>query len=282
MTTNVTNDPNISWDSKDHTLNAYVELVYIRFGNQMITVQLSQLQAALSSTDNAVNTLKDITAMRNYAVVQLPQLTFEDFAKDFNPDTGQYQQGYGQGFTYDKKYDNPDAYEKAFNQVTDAYDKYKKDNLFNQFGYNGVAWTANSPDFQSWANSMMVYKQNLETVLTSLDGQMTNDQKADPNGMYAKLQAVYDSMPNSAADFEGWKAWAMDGYGINGQSATGGGKISQLLDSATNATTSFMNTTTETLQRFLNIMEQYYKSANEILKTTTDNIKTYARGIAGR
>lgn len=283
MTINVNGSTDTTLNVNDPKLNGYVELIYIRFGNEMITAQLSQLQAVLGSTDNAVNVLKDISAMRNYAVVSVTQLTFEEFAKNYNPETKLYEPGFGKGFSYDQKYDGgPDAYLKAFNEANSAYNTYKSANSSHQFGYDGKVWSANSPDFQSWANSMMVYKQNIETILTNLDTQLTPKQKSDADGLYAKLSAVKDSMPNSATDFDGWKKWVMDGYGIDGQSTTGGGKISQLLDSASNAATSFLNTTTEALQRFMNIMEQYYKSANEILKSTTENMKTFARGIAGR
>lgn len=284
MTSSVTNDPNISWESKDHTLNAYIELVYIRFGNQMITEQLGQLNAALSTTDNAVNVIKDIMAMRDMAITTKDLFTFEEFAKNFNPETGFYQPGYGLGFTYDKVYGNADEYLKQFNAANKAYETYKTDNQSHVFGYDGKAWTKGSADpaYWDWAQNILIQKGNLSTVINNLGSQLTPEQLNDPTGLYAKLTDVYKSMPSSSYDSEGWKKWVTDGYGGGGTTATGSGKISQMLDSAGNAATSFLNQTTEALQRFLNIMEQYYKSANEILKSTSENIKTYARGIAGR
>lgn len=272
----VDNDPNISSSAADHGIQAYIELVYIRQGNEMITNSMSTLKDALSTTKNALDNLAGLQQMHNTISVK-NRTSFTEYAK-------------AQGFSFNKSYstegaegkDDSDAYMKAYVKIASEY--YNRP-ISPFFGVGSTEWTASSPEFQKFATDMGVYRGNVITIMKQLSGQMTADQLADPNSLYQKLNTVLGTLPDPPT-FDKCKAWVMDAYdqqtGPKGtiNVSTDAGKNQQYLDNAVTAAQSLNDSQKEDVQRFLKVYEEYYKSASAILTAITQIIQKMASHIA--
>ncbi len=278
ITLGVDNDPNINPSANSHGIQAYIELVYIRGGNELLQAQLGPLKDALATTKNALDTLAGLQGMHNYISVK-DRTSFTAFAFALN------------GFSYGKVYTSKDGgtndYSKAYQSAASAY--YNRP-ITPFFGYSTTEWTASSPDFIRFANNLSVYRDNLTTVMNQLSKQMTAEQMKDPNTLYHKLSAVLGDLPTAkplSGDFTKCKEWVMDNYAQqNGPKggpniSTSQGKFQQDMDNAVTAAQSMNDSNKEDVQRFLKVFEEYYKSAGAMLTAINQIIMKMAGGVKG-
>lgn len=273
QTNQVQGSTTISDQSSDHGLTGYLQLIYIRYGNNMFTQQSLQFNQLLTATNQSLDVLTSLMDLRNNAMQQTSVMPFSTFAKQ--PPYNWYA---------DKEYSNDTSgdskYLKDWKSAWDAYQGYLSTTPPVYFGYNNQAWSAGSPEFAQWVSAAAIYRTNLNTTIQQLSAQMTVDQRNDPASLYSKLKAVMSGMPpEPSKDFTAWSSWAMDGW-QNGVTTAGSGPIKQALDNAQNAATNFLNQTTQNLQIFQNLMSEYYKSCSALLKASSDTISNMARKIS--
>lgn len=288
MSSPIINDPNSVVGApapETNYINLESELLdFIRVYNMSIALKLASLNAAMKVGSAAETNLSDVENMRNIATGTRDVPTFEEWAKDWDTSTDPPTYAPGQGFDFNKEYKNEAEYQRKYNEASAAYDKWlaQPENSAVYFGYDGVMWTPDSPEYQDWANQMTIYRQNLIDIQEELGSQLTDEQKADPSGLYSKLGQVIDSMPSDpdpVASFEAWQSWVTDGWGADGTQLSGGGKVQNSLDGAIRASQSFLNTTQMDMQQALMEAGLSQEISAAIVKALHEAIMAMARGV---
>ncbi|MCB1112151.1 MAG: hypothetical protein KDK72_05785, partial [Chlamydiia bacterium] len=274
--------PSMASEANAHTIQAFVENVYVRTGNEVLTAGLADLESALSVTSDALDSLGTLQQLHNQVVVQS------------KPNPSDYPDGFKFGSDYGGV---PTDYVSAYEEFGSEYYGVP---IFPEFGwssdgdatviggYNGFS------DFQRQLNTTF---SNLRQVLTDLSDQTTfNSGFPDPNSLYAKIQAVLNDVPStwglsddnpSNVTFNAASLWALDSYTINDgkdtvdlqdpfygsdnsrSDASKAGSYQQNITFAITAAQSLNDTQKEKVRRYMFVFEEYYKSASAILSKLT-------------
>jgi hypothetical protein len=268
---NIQNSGGITTDSSQHGFTGYLELIYIRAGNNLFTQQSLLFNNLLKSTQQSIDVLNSLMSLRTYAIQPTALKSFSSFAMSFN---GWYagRNDYSNDTSGDNKY------LADWKAAQSAYNAYLSTTPPFYLGYNNQAWSAGSPEFAKWVSAAAIYRTNLETTIGQLSAQMTPDQRNDPGSLYAKLKGVLSGLPQSPSkDYGQWSKWALDGWSNN--LTAGAGPIKSALDAADAAATNFLNQNTENLQIFQNLMAEYYKSCSALLKANRDAMSNITKKI---
>jgi hypothetical protein len=234
-----------------HTLQAFIELVYVKTANDVLTEQMASLEAALATTQGSLDTLTQIQNLHNLITVK---------AKGQFP-TGAY---------------SAHATVKQYTSAASAF--------FGTPVSVSVSFSAISGGLTGFQTQMQTIRAQLVSEIASLNSTTpTISGRVDSNSLLAKLQLVLKDIDNSHAisTASGAMAWITDNYNKTATvGVTSAGLIQQHITDAITAGQSLNTTQTESVRNFLYLFEEYYKSASAVLQAISQLIQKMADGIA--
>lgn len=247
----------ISEVASAHTLQAFIELVYVKTANDVMVSQMASLEEALSTTKSAMDTLTQIQNLHNLVEVK-SKGTFPSAYLSAGIPHEQYRSAASAFFG------TPIKVSFSFSSLPDGHDEFvaRRSTLLAQ----------------------------LQSQITDLSGSTPLiSGREDSNSLLAKLRLVLKDLtpgpvPSGVSAFSAElnqiKAWIIDNYNSTGTNSTSAGAIQQNITNAITAAQSLNTTQTESVRNFLYIFEQYYKSASAILQQISQIIQKMAGGIA--
>jgi len=240
--------------SSAHTLQAFIELVYVRTANDTLVAQMASLENALGTTKSAMDTLTQLQNLHNLISVK---------AK------GKFNSGFfSAGVT------SPSVYSRAASAFFGTPVSVTA---------SGIA-TGISGGFSGFQKQMAALKTQLISEIAALSATTPLiSGRVDSNSLYAQLRTVLADISTShaASTQAGAINWVLDNYNATATAGvTSAGLIQQHLTNAITAGQSLNTTQTESVRNFLYLFEEYYKSASAVLTAITQIIQKMADGIA--
>jgi len=235
-----------------HTLQAFIELVYVQTANDLLVSQMGSLQQLLNTTQGAMDTLTQIQNLHNLVTVK------------------------SKG-TFGAGYISANQSVKGYTSAASAFFGTPVSVSVSFAAVSGLA------GFQAQMNSIKSQLKTEISVLTSTTPIVSATGKVDSNSLLAKLRLVLADINRTSAGTTAAGAvnWVTDNYN---KSATAGvvsaGLIQQNITNAITAGQSLNTTQTESVRNYLNLFEQYYKSASAVLQAISQIIQKMADGIA--
>lgn len=243
-------DPVISPFAVDHTLQAFIELVYVKTANDVLVAQMGSLEQALQTTRSSMDTLTRIQNLHNLVKVK-PKGAFPSGAISANQSVAGYRSAASAFFG------TPVSVSVSFSAV------------------GGIAaFQTQMQDIRSQLNSQIAFLSGATPLISG---------REDSNSLLAKLRIVLRDINDSGVTSTAIGAvnWVTDSYN---KSATVGvisaGLIQQHITNAITAGQSLNTSQTESVRSFLLLFEEYYKSASAVLQAITQIIQKMADGIA--
>lgn len=271
---------------QNRTLQALVELIYVRTGNDILTQNLEELETALSTTKDSLRTLTQLQDLFNRVETTEETQTFEEFASvNYAQDSPTaFMQGSGfvdaTGFGLVSMPGIVEQASRHFQQLAPTVDIA---NLSN----------ADTALFLDLRNQLI---QQIAHLSATTIGAGTEE---DSGTLLDQLRTVKDSVDRAigaAEDLDlptevddtgrikhAMRLWMLDGEspdGIDKISDYTPGEIQRNLTAAITAGQSLNDTQKEEVRRYLFVFEEYYKSAAAILNKITQLLERIAQGIA--
>lgn len=237
--------------SSAHTLQAFIELVYVKTANNTLVAQMASLEAALGVTKGAMDTLTQLQNLHN--------LVFAKAKGTFPP-----------GF-FSAGVTNPSIYRKA----ASAFFGTPVSVGASLSGVGGFAGF--QTQMQSLRTQLVSEIASLSATTPLISG------REDSNSLLAKLRVVLADIDSSGATANsvGAIAWIIDKYNLVASAGVASsGLIQQHLTNAITAGQALNTTQTESVRNFLYLFEEYYKSASAVLQAISQIIQKMADGIA--
>ena len=241
-----------------HTLQAFIELVYVKTANDVLVQHLGSLENALSTTQKGMDILTQLQNLKNQ-VKPVGKSTF-----NYNMDPFRLS-----GFI-PVPGGTVAGYQSAAN---DFFGKPVK--VAPNYGAGGsAAFLASMASLRAQIVNSLIPQLSAITPRTA--GQ------EDSNSLLAKMRVVLNDIDTTnATTSAGAVAWLTDQYNISENAAvTSAGILQQHITNAITAGESLNTTQTESVRNFLQIYEEYYKSASAVLTAISQIIQKMADGIA--
>lgn len=241
----VGSSPILTSTASAHSLQAFIELVYVQTANNVLTSQMASLESSLSVTQGAMNTLTQLQNLHNLITVKS--------ASTFNA----------------ALYSTVSSYSKAASA------------FFGTPVRVSVSYAGVSGGVTGFLTQMQSIVSQLNTEITNLSAVTpVTSAGANENTLLAKLKTVLGNITstNAANTSTGAKAWITDNFNTT---AASGGQIEQNITNAITAGQSLNTTQTESVRNFLYIYEEYYKSASAVLQAISQIIQKMAGNVSG-
>lgn len=239
--------PTVSGESSDHSIQAFIELVYVRKANDILVQKMNDLDAQLGITQDAINLLTRVQDLHNAVKV--------------NDRTGITVNNTWHGG------DDGDDYQDL------ASAKY------------GKALSV-APDYTDWGTSanfravLSQVKGQISDLIPRLASMTPSDGhgSVDATSLLAKLRIVLQDITSTNATSNP-RSWLVDNYNSSSASSNQG-KFQQHITEAITAGQSLNTTQTTAVRNYLYLYEEYYKSASAVLTAISQMIQKMAGGIA--
>ncbi len=259
--------PSVNPNASAHTLQAFIQLVYVKTANFVLVQNLGSLENSLSITNSVLNSLTGIQNMKNL-------LTVNSKGKFIFTSGGGYSQA-------------SQTLPKAYTASASAF--YGTPVTVSPNIGNGSTLAKNVTNF-------FLLKNELQSELSALlplsptvpSGTSTT---VDPTSLYAKLKIVYNEMTNFVGAtatsttpnaYVGIQNWIIDNYNsVSTSNASLAGEIQQNVTNAITAAQSLNTTQANSVRNYLYIFQEYYKSAATVLTAINTIIVQMANAIKG-
>lgn len=254
--------------SDNRTLQALVELIYVKTGNELISNNLVSLQNALESTNGALNTLNSLQSLHNMVTAVNGRSFTSVYSNLYNvtkPSTFVVG-GHSGSITIGAKSGIVGAAQSYFAGVDPTVLGTITTNTLNQFlsARASLIQEIQALSGQTPGNQQGTLVANLRTVLSNINAAFT------AVGVSSTTPTVNIGPDKVQSAFT---RWLMDSnmvvntsLNING---LGGGTIQRNLTAAISSGQSLNSTQQQKVQQYLFVFEEYYKSASSILDTIT-------------
>lgn len=260
MTVPSVGGPTISQVASAHTLQAFIELVYVKTANDVLVSQMASLESALGTTQSAMDTLTRIQNLHNLVTVK-SKGTFN---------AGAYSAG------------------ATVTQYTSAASAFFGTPVSVSVSFAALAQSATSTHpaiggYSAFQAQMIQIKSQLSSEIAALSGTTPRiSGREDSNSLLAKLRIVLSDLNASdvTVTSAGAAFWVIDNYNATGTGVTSAGNFQQHITNAITAGQSLNTTQTESVRNFLYLFEEYYKSASAVLQAISQIIQKMADGIA--
>lgn len=277
----------------DHSLNALVELVYVRVGNEVMAQALSKLEGALNATKSTLDALSTVQGLQNQISIKGRSGIPFTFNTTYQVITYTSKVGTGtQVSVYSKTLNDTDSYMSGYLIVASSYykpiDPYFSVSIPGQISAIDItASTAGTMTarMQSGYNYFRSSILSSKRVISGLIAQLSaitprvNGQE-DPTSLLAKLRTVYGHLPQD--NFASMRAWILDGYTAhNSSDVTKQGAFQQEITNAIVAGESLNSSQNASVRRYMFIFEQYYQSASSIISQLNQIMSNIARKVSG-
>lgn len=244
-------------EDQNRTLQALVELIYVKTGNEILTQNLNSLEEALSTTKDSLKTLTSLQDLHNKIEVTKKSQSFSVYASTFiginingiNQDASEY-------FTELQPTVNT---ENISNSDTALFLELRND-LNQQISI--LKRTTPGAGTDEDAGTLL---DKLRTVKDHIDKAIN---KANSDGSTEKIKSAL-------------RYWILDNETTGAEIADlEPGEIQREITAALSAGQSLNDSQKEEVRRYLFVFEEYYKSAAAILNKVTQILERMAQGIA--
>lgn len=240
--------PTVSGESSDHSIQAFVELVYVRKANEILVSNMNDLDASLGITKSAMDLLTRVQDLHNAVTIQ------NRASLSVNDNWSGSQDG--------------DTYRSLASSV---------------FGKP----LSVIPDYSNWGSStsfradLLQVKQQISALIPRLASitPLLSNGNVDSNSLLAKLRVVLKDINDTNATTNA-HTWLVDNYNTGSTSTSNQGLFQQHITSAITAGESLNTTQTTSVRNYLYLYEEYYKSASAVLTAISQIIQKMAGGIA--
>jgi hypothetical protein len=266
--------------SSNRSLQALIELDYITTANGVLEDKMGALEKALGITNNVVSTLTNVQDFKNQMVVSSrPTFVFDFNSSNFSSSSPAYK-----------------AYKAAASQY---YGQPIVPRVAVDLIANSLHGTYLTPDGLAAVDKMIELRASIQKELASLNAMLSASQKG-PNTLYDALTKVYNDMgtamtingvtlsAGNSASFDNsmkktvLQAYVLDNYdSAQGANTSKAGAYQLNLTKAITAAQSTNDQQNEDVRNFLNLFEQYYKSASALLQAISQIIQKMAQGAKG-
>lgn len=269
-------------EDQNRTLQALVELIYVKTGNEILTQNLNDLETALSTTKDSLKTLTSLQDLHNKIETTKKSQSFESYAKTI------YSDGYN---------DRPSVFihgtsgadgvaEEASDYFTELQPTVDVANLSNsdtalfldlrndliqQIAI--LSQTTPGAGTDSEAGSLL---DKLRTVKDHIDAALEETDAMDNGVLVGDTDKVKDALRYWILDNENDDAELGDDLDPPMEP----GQVQRELTGALSAAQSLNDSQKEEVRRYLFVFEEYYKSAAAILNKITQLLERMAQGIA--
>lgn len=269
--------PTISQVASAHTLQAFIELVYIKTANDVMTSQMASLKDALEVTKSAMDTLTQIQNLKNLITVKNKVVT----SAITNP-TGADSYLSAASAIFGK----PIQVSFSYSAISGGFNGFivRRDSIIAQLKSQISALQVTTPTISGRedSNSLLAKLRLVLSDITFPTSITINGLIAvsGPSGTVTYVSGLITYSGDQLIPFRGdfIKDWVLDNY--NSNNASSSGLIQQNITNAITAAQSLNTTQTESVRNFLYIFEEYYKSASAILQKIDQIINKMAGGIA--
>lgn len=275
---------------KQHTLNALVELYYLRVGNEVMASTMLKLEAALNATQSGLNVLRSIQGLHN----QITIVSAGKMSELFQFENSQFTvDGTIRGSNVVGTVDSVESYQSMYSRIASIL--YGRPigpsmSITMPGGGEPVIITATSallliaPGFEDQKAAFDYFVSKLQEQAEALDAviaQLTPITPADdPTTLLAQLKTVRADFPETYS-FERVRNWALDGYSNQAPSDVNSGAIQQHITAAITAAQSLNSRQSTNVRNYMFIFQQYYQSAAAVLSQTNQAMMSIARKISG-
>jgi hypothetical protein len=255
-------------EDQNRTLQALVELIYVKTGNQILSDNLKELETALSTTKDALRTLGLLQELKNKIETTSETQKFREFAAA----------NYG--------YYNATSFVQGTTGYTGIADQASKH-------FQALQPTVNIADLSNSDTALFLELRNdilaqIKALSATTEGAGTNQENGT---LLATLREVEKHIEAalSKAGGEGdttriknaLRYWILDNETDGAEIANlEAGEIQRKLTGAITSAQSLNDTQKEEVRRYLFVFEEYYKSAAAILSKITQILERMAQGIA--
>lgn len=275
----------LNTSSTNRSLQAMIELEYVQNANDLLEAKMGDLESALGTTNDVLNTLAALQDLHNKITVSdKPSINFDYLSAQST------------------------NYVNAYTAVASNYfggpivihlpilgDFVKTSTLTTVFGAPVLNYSTTDFNFNStglnYVNNLIKYRASIASEIAQLDTQLTQDQKEATGSLYSTLKNVLkdidstfqaNGQPITAASsnldkYNGLTKWLIDNY--NSRDSTTAGSYQENISKAITAAQSLNDTQKEDVRNYLFVFEEYYKSASAVLQKITDIIQRMAQGI---
>ncbi len=279
--------------ASNRTLQALVELEYVKAGNEILGENLEDLDEALNLTKDALDVLESAQLLKN----KIDSVTRE--IGDVGDDPRNQDQWTVRTFDNPPNPSDPDAPdgESVFPDASSYNDIYERKMVtaFNEpLGVELQIEEADLTEFIKTVSDLGQIRaqllelnpnspliESIDTVLRDMmripDGEPVYIPDVDYNfGGVAEgdIQPIEDSLNQLLF-------WVYDGYSASNQNGVESGNFQRNLTGAITAAQNLNDTQKEDLRRFMYLFEQFYKSASAILQAIDRMVNKMAQNIKG-
>lgn len=286
---------------QNHSIQAMIELQYVKTGSDLIQQKLSSLNDALSLTNGILRTLGNVqTTHNNLVVYGRGTIPF-----NYNSPPG------GSGSAGDYRSEYTSAASTQFGQpifpvVPSTLIVYGTKTI-NTINGPVIGTDYNNPLGLTAAgvstfNGLLRLRQSIVNEIHLVSAQSSSAELSDPQSMYNKLKVVKSDLSTLfarltisnptvpiAADstFTGQQKasalvrWILDNYNqSSGGASSSAGLAQQNITLAITSAQSLNDTQKEDVRNFLFVFQEYYQSASSLLQAISKIIEKMAQGIA--
>ncbi|MCB1114435.1 MAG: hypothetical protein KDK62_06735 [Chlamydiia bacterium] len=280
--------------NSNRTLQALIELEYVKTGNELIETQMGELEEALGLTADTLEALAALQDLHNKI-----QVTSRG----------------GLEFDYLADYGNGKQYVNAYNSAASGYfgDQISPIlgfTLVSEFVYGPTSfyYPPGSPlpipttplltvklgqEAENYVNQLISLRNSITSQIARLDQTLSAEQKAGAGNIFSALTTVLADLNAIFVDQNGnpitatstneakgnaIAAWLIDRYD-DPDAGSQQGAIQGNITKAITSAQSLNDTQKQDVKNYLFVFEEYYKSASAILQKITQLLERIAQGI---
>lgn len=271
--------------ASNRSLQALIELEYVKNANDLLEGRMGSLEEALSTTKDIINTLAEVQSIHNKLVISSkPSINF-NYLSDFG---------------------SPNNYINAYTKVASNYFggpilvqipnigdyqyRYEYNNDGDITGREATNFAFNATG-QEYINNLIKYRASIVAQISHLDTILSAQQKSETGGIYSALTNVLKDLDSTfqangvpitedstnLQKYNGFVTWMFDRY--NEKNSADSGVYQENISKAITAAQSLNDTQKEDVRNYLFVFEEYYKSASAILQKITQILERMAQGI---
>ncbi|CCB92067.1 putative uncharacterized protein [Waddlia chondrophila 2032/99] len=255
---------------QNRTLQALVELIYVKTGNEILTQNLNDLETALSTTKDSLKTLTQLQDLHNKIETTKQEQSFVSFAsQNYSDGNNSRPTAFVEGSGFDGIAGQASKFFQELQPTVDV------NNLTN----------ADTALFLELRNDLV---QQISILTQTTPGAGTS---GEAGSLLDKLKTVKSHIDMAIEKAGGvgdtdqikraLRYWILDSQTDNAEiDGIEPGQIQREITAALSAGQSLNDSQKEEVRRYLFVFEEYYKSAAAILNKITQLLERMAQGIA--
>lgn len=286
--------------STNRTLQALIELEYVKNANDLIDSKMQELEQALGLTQGILNTLSAVQTLHNKILISAKPAIDFNYLSAHSPNYVSAYINVASGYfggpisarvpnigTVQYKYISMVQHTSITSDLF-GFRGYKSAFL----GYQAVVTNVvlNSLG-KTYIDDLIKYRASIAAQISNLSKILTESQKNGTGGIFLSLQGVLKDVDatftangqpitegsTDTDKYKGFASWLIDNY--NTPNSSEAGVYQQNITKAITAGESLNDSQKTDVRNYLFVFEEYYKSASAILQKISQIIEKMGQGI---